>query len=487
VTSGGMSVLPSPSHLLASSVTQGLLDDDTSALVSGSKFNTQLPYHRVGSLSLKASFKPQYPLEQGSTNKDPAYACYRITVPDYTHSFPKVHFRWLIHALDDPSDDGPSYAGLANLSTDRWDWFLIPNNGAIELNSIQPYFNSYGEIVVAVVALGTLEEQLTWMVVGKNYPPDGYLSASQGDAPLSVELTASCRDTDGTIVSSAWDFDSDGVIDKTGAFSVTHTYPAPGTYDVTFTAIDNNGETAEFHLPVVASRWTITLVPAEVHEAWSADMVLDPAGQIHLAASNSQGGLMYYLYADSVWVTETISSNSDSYRHIVLAVDVSGEPHILASRYDSQQGAYSSIFAERQGGVWQSGQLGWNAQQSEAAYDAQNRLHAAWVTIDSGTEEQYGMRAGGTWQFIRLHISADSGALVIGSDNSISVVLGWVPFDFGMDAGASALLHDRDGWQNDQLFNTSSTVLALELDPLGRPVVCVDNSDNGLCIETLSN
>ncbi len=49
-------------------------------------------------------------------------------------------------------------------------------------------------------------------------------------------------DFDGTVVSYAWDFNGDGKPDASGE-TVTYTFPAPGTYDVTLTVTDNDGNT----------------------------------------------------------------------------------------------------------------------------------------------------------------------------------------------------------------------------------------------------
>jgi PKD repeat protein len=52
-------------------------------------------------------------------------------------------------------------------------------------------------------------------------------------------------DSDGDIVSYAWDFENDGVVDAQDAF-VSHTFAIPGTYDVALTVFDNGGNSDKF-------------------------------------------------------------------------------------------------------------------------------------------------------------------------------------------------------------------------------------------------
>ncbi len=68
---------------------------------------------------------------------------------------------------------------------------------------------------------------------------------TSGDAPLEVSFTCEAYDPDGEIVSYAWDFDGDGMIDETSETgSISHTYANPGTYHPTCTVTDNDGESA---------------------------------------------------------------------------------------------------------------------------------------------------------------------------------------------------------------------------------------------------
>ena len=77
-----------------------------------------------------------------------------------------------------------------------------------------------------------------------NVPPQASftLSTSGGYAPLQVTVDASgSTDTDGSIVSYAWDFGDGG--DATGV-SATHTFETPGTYEVELVVTDDDGAQA---------------------------------------------------------------------------------------------------------------------------------------------------------------------------------------------------------------------------------------------------
>jgi PKD repeat protein len=66
-------------------------------------------------------------------------------------------------------------------------------------------------------------------------------------SPSSLEqvtFTAVASDPDGTISSILWDFDNDGRFDEGTGLSITHAFPAKGTYTVKVRVTDNTGATA---------------------------------------------------------------------------------------------------------------------------------------------------------------------------------------------------------------------------------------------------
>jgi PKD repeat protein len=85
-----------------------------------------------------------------------------------------------------------------------------------------------------------------------NQAPTAVISATptSGEAPLAVSFDGSgSSDSDGTIVSYAWDFGP-----STGSGQVTsYTYTEPGTYTVTLTVTDDDGATDSASVTIVAS------------------------------------------------------------------------------------------------------------------------------------------------------------------------------------------------------------------------------------------
>lgn len=74
------------------------------------------------------------------------------------------------------------------------------------------------------------------------YPPVAIFTEDSNNDTREVNFNAtSSSDSDGTILSYKWDFGDETV--GTGA-TISHTYSADGTYDVTLTTTDNDGLTS---------------------------------------------------------------------------------------------------------------------------------------------------------------------------------------------------------------------------------------------------
>ena len=105
--------------------------------------------------------------------------------------------------------------------------------------------------VAVNVAVGTPPEvQLGGYIKPKEVvitfqPPtaDFYFTPESPKAGETVTFDgADSFDFDGQVVSYAWDFDGDGEVDVTGVTTQT-SFPSPGSYDVTLTITDNDGNT----------------------------------------------------------------------------------------------------------------------------------------------------------------------------------------------------------------------------------------------------
>jgi len=103
-------------------------------------------------------------------------------------------------------------------------------------------------------------------VIGKPPTVTANASVTQGNAPLSVNFTASATDPDGSIASYQWTFDD-------GTFSIaqnpTKNFPSPGNYDARLTVTDNSGNTVQRTMPITVtqtlSAWkSVYFTPAEL-------------------------------------------------------------------------------------------------------------------------------------------------------------------------------------------------------------------------------
>ncbi len=79
----------------------------------------------------------------------------------------------------------------------------------------------------------------------ENSPPlaKAEVSPSSGEVPLTVQLSGSAEDADGSVVLYEWDFDGDGTFDWSSidAGETTATYAQEGTYRAAFRATDDQG------------------------------------------------------------------------------------------------------------------------------------------------------------------------------------------------------------------------------------------------------
>ncbi|MBN2083216.1 PKD domain-containing protein [bacterium] len=102
---------------------------------------------------------------------------------------------------------------------------------------------------------GTPSSLISFGNPGGNALPTVSLGATptSGDAPLTVNFTATATDSDGTIVQYAWDFDGDGSVDSAGTVATaTHVYLASGSFSAGVTVLDNDGGSASASISISA-------------------------------------------------------------------------------------------------------------------------------------------------------------------------------------------------------------------------------------------
>lgn len=91
-----------------------------------------------------------------------------------------------------------------------------------------------------------------------NVPPDVTATATPNPTRVNEEVTFDASktvDTDGEVVTYAWDFDEDGVAEQsTSSPKVTYAYTTAGEFAVNVTAMDDDGDTASAEVPVTVEQ-----------------------------------------------------------------------------------------------------------------------------------------------------------------------------------------------------------------------------------------
>ena len=144
---------------------------------------------------------------------------------------------------------------------------------------------------------------------GANVPPSASFTVNPASGPPSTSFAfngSPSTDTDGTIVSFAWDF-GDGS-SGSGA-STTHTYAGQGTYTVTLTVTDNKGATGTTSSNVVV---TAPNVPptARISVTQTANDTFDFRGD---TSTDSDGSIVSYAWNFGDGATATGPSTSHRY------------------------------------------------------------------------------------------------------------------------------------------------------------------------------
>ena len=112
-----------------------------------------------------------------------------------------------------------------------------------------------------------------------NQLPTASISANplSGVAPLTVDFTGGCTDTDGICVSYLWDF-GDGT-PTSSLQNPNHIFDSPGVYTVTLTVTDDDGATNTFEI-------NVTTEGDIIENEW----IIIPAGDFVMGCADADGG-----------------------------------------------------------------------------------------------------------------------------------------------------------------------------------------------------
>ena len=172
-----------------------------------------------------------------------AYALYRFELPGYADS-PLLRTSW----TGQPPETGQAWLALGNQQQQRWEFYALPGNGSLALDSLLPYLEM-DQLLLAVLLTGDELAELAQVTVGEDMVPQAQLAAEpdSGDVPLSVTLSgAGSSDADGSIIKYEWDLDGDGVyeLDSGGDPDLEQLFELSGSYSLGLRVTDDKGACA---------------------------------------------------------------------------------------------------------------------------------------------------------------------------------------------------------------------------------------------------
>jgi len=149
----------------------------------------------------------------------------------------------------------------------------------------------------------------TITVEGANQPPEGVITSPAGDVTItagdSVSFAGTASDPDGDPVTVLWDFGDGG--SSTDLAPGDHTYDNPGTYNVTFTATDDQGLSDPTPDTRTITVEAVNQAPEGVITSPTANVTIDAGGSVPFAgmASDPDGDPVTVLWDFGDGMTST--------------------------------------------------------------------------------------------------------------------------------------------------------------------------------------
>jgi hypothetical protein len=213
-----------------------------------------------------------------------------------------------------------------------------------------------------------------------------------------------------------------------------------------------------------AGGWQIETVAPEIDIYLS--LALDALDRLHIVYQGT-GGLSYAYHDGTSWHTELVGSGGINGQMPSLAVDDSGNAHIVYYDYVS----YNDIqfaYAYREAGTWHVEEMEsvGSMRGTALALDGDGVPHAAFAT--SGLYEmpphtlKVGHRTDSGWDFEVVASEASSPALALDAAGQPHVAY-----------GTTYSYRDAEGWHPETVTDLALTARSLQLGPDGRPHIAL--------------
>lgn len=154
----------------------------------------------------------------------------------------------------------------------------------------------------------------------------------------------------------------------------------------------------------------------------SGDISVSGDGVVHVALANAAGAVGYRRKEGAGdWVGEVIDADMYDGDVVAMALDATGEPHVV---YDSR-GALR--YAARSAGTWSAETIAMTSCagcRPSIGFDSMGGAHVVYATADGGTELVHAQGGAGAWSTDTLAMLTEAGGVdvAIGSDDVLHVV-----------------------------------------------------------------